>query len=348
MFKKFYTNSSATSISIPSMMTGVAPYEDTKKLHTMPLIWNWARAVGYMTLLISPQRYNWAAFHQFLLVPGPDYYATALQMDLPIVHDLGVDDLGAVGYFERAIEKIPVGKPFVAVYNSNALHEPYQETSKYLTVPTYLKVRHEKALYILDKTFEKTYAIIEKQGLLDTTIFMFTADHASYPNKKGIPRVFSFYHEALNIPFMMRMPSLWIEKNLESVKNLHANENKIASNIDVVPTLVSLLGLEKNNQPILALLEGKSLCRPLPPRYTIILNTNDINRSEHEGFGIYWEDRSFVFSTIEGPRFFDTASDPAQDHDIWGTADAKEQVLNIVNTVRHLKRVFQKFAFKPT
>jgi len=344
IFDNFYTNSGATELSVPSIMTGVGPEEGSNKLHTLPLLWDWARAADHATLFVSSFQYNWSELDAFLLNRGPDFHATGESMDLPIVHDLGVDDLGAVDYLRQGLDRIPPGKPFVAVYNSNAMHEPYQDHSRYVKVPPDLTSRHDKALFILDKTFEKIYSFLEDRRLLDRTIFVFTSDHGSVPWGKGLPRVLSFYREVVQIPLMIRAPASWLREYPAFVESLRANKSSLASNLDILPTLITFLGLEADNAALLAQIRGRSLCRPLPQRYVIILNTNEFRKSQQEGFGIYWNDRSFIYSTVQGPRYFVLSRDSIQGHDTWPdlSPQEQEQVMSIVRSIPQLNRIFNK------
>jgi len=72
IFRNAFSNSTATDLSVPSILTGVAPYEDNEKPRRMPLLWDWAKAVGYKTVLVSSQRYTWSDFDKFLCESSAD------------------------------------------------------------------------------------------------------------------------------------------------------------------------------------------------------------------------------------------------------------------------------------
>ena len=59
------------------------------------------------------------------------------------------------------------------------------------------------------------------------TIFFITSDHASYEIKKRLPRIESYYNEALQIPFIIHLPKSFIKNNPYKFNNLTNNQNMI-------------------------------------------------------------------------------------------------------------------------
>ncbi len=346
IFQNAFSNSTATDISVPSMLTGVATYRDNETLHKAPLVWDWAKAAGYSTILVSSQRYTWNDLDKFFLVPGPDYHHTAQDMDTPVINDMGVDDLAAVEFFKRDMEKVPRDKPVLAIFNSNALHSPYQQTSASLDAQPKLGSRYDNGLFILDSVFKRIYENVRDRGQLDNTVFIFVSDHSHSPKSSDhLPRLYSFYDESIETPMLIRFPPGWIKDNARLVNILAANTGKLTANIDLVPTIIDLLGLNqsKQNIRISSRLEGKSLLRRIEDdRVVIAVNTNQVKKMDHEGFGIFTGSKRFVFSNLEGPRYFDVTSDPDQNHDIWPetSPDDKKRIYTIIQRHEHLLRVF--------
>ena len=89
---------------MPSIVTGVGPFESNKKLHDLPFLWDWAKSAGMHTLYVTSQRYTWQNFQDFMFTPGPDNWITALELNSPIVNDLGVDDLIAMNKLQHLVE----------------------------------------------------------------------------------------------------------------------------------------------------------------------------------------------------------------------------------------------------
>jgi phosphoglycerol transferase MdoB-like AlkP superfamily enzyme len=344
-----HTNSTATDVSVPSLLTGVAPWESNHKLHTMPLLWDWGKAGGMRTLFVSAQLYNWGNFDSFLLSPGPDQFLTPAVMGTPLMNDVGVDELVAVRRFCSELQKVPSKSHFLAVYNSNSLHWPFQQTSPLLASEPHSASRYQNAAAILDEAFHELHSFLESTGLLENTLLIMTSDHGDDDKLEHsrVHRLYSFYDEITNIPFLIRTPRTWATSHSEQMVSLRGNEMRLVSNLDVVPTILDALGCyaDTANRSLLSLLSGQSLLRPVPPdRYLIALSTNDIRQWEHEGFGIYRYNLRFVYSDLEGGRLFDIAQDPHQSTDLWSTASDSMRMpfLNIVDSTFHLRRMMPR------
>lgn len=252
------------------------------------------------SIFCSAQRYNWANFDRFLfgIQNESDYVKTASEIKSHIVHDCGVDDMIAVEYFKKDLEKIKEDEKFLAIYNSNALHAPYQEDSKYLKNENKSNFRYENALFIVDNAWKKNFEFFEEKKLLEDTIIIFTGDHSTCLDNRNV-RIYSMRKDSLNIPFFIIFPEKFIKRHQDLFNKIKSNENVLASNIDIIPTIISLLELEEGNEEIIKLLDGKSLFSDIEKRNIYILNNTEFRRTERECFAIYSDEYSFAFMTYE-------------------------------------------------
>ncbi|TFH63925.1 MAG: hypothetical protein E4G91_07405, partial [Candidatus Zixiibacteriota bacterium] len=211
VFDRAFTNSGATDVSVPSLLTGVAPWETSRKLHTLPLLWDWGKAGGMRTLFVSAQLYNWGNFDSFLLSPGPDIFMTPTQMKAPLYNDVGVDEMIAVREFCNELRGIPDGSRFLAVYNSNALHWPFQQSSPLIENRPRLDSPYLNAAAILDESFRYLQSFLDSTGLLENTLIIITADHGEKDKLEHsrVNRLYCFYDEITNIPFCIWMPTVF-------------------------------------------------------------------------------------------------------------------------------------------
>ena len=349
VFRSALTNSGATDVSVPSILSGVAPYEQSGKLHTMPLVWDWAKAAGYHTAFVSAQQFGWANLDDFLRSPGPDIYLGADQLHLPLINDSGIDEIAAVQAFCDSVLSNTSMRPFCAVYNSNALHTPGQSSSALLPdlKPGYSS-RYRNSAMVLDRAFQLLHQSLEQNGLLDNTLIIITADHGDTDSliHPRVNRIYNFYDEIMNIPFLLYVPSPWLAEKPDRIRALKHNESQIVANLDILPTILAAMGADKNpiNETLLTQLAGLSLFVPLSSeRVSIALNTNDIRQWEHEGFGIFRKDRRFVYTDIEGARYYDITADPNEETDIWGAAPSaeKQSIHSIIDSILHLKRMYR-------
>ncbi|RAP26163.1 hypothetical protein DID74_02465 [Candidatus Marinamargulisbacteria bacterium SCGC AG-333-B06] len=343
-FKKAFTNSTATDVSVPSLLTGVSPIENSTKLHTMPLIWDWAKANNKYTFLLTSHRYSWANFNKFFFSDSLDTHIDAETINAPIINDLGIDDTIMIQELPNILKKIPKQQGFVGVINTNALHSPYQTTSELISPPTYLNT-YQKALFILDYTIDLTIRYLNQYNF-NNTIIIITSDHGeaseySYPKAH---RIYSFYDAYFKIPFLMYIPKEWSKKNNTAYTNLIENSNKNIQNIDIIPTIIDILKLENKNQNLVSLLKGHSLIKKINTDRAIIgLNTNDNRWWDQEGFGIAKDNKRMVVSTITGIQYTDINKDPFQKNNNWQEEkpSKKEALLKTINKNHHLNRIWK-------
>ena len=125
---------------------------------------------------------------------------------------------------------------------------------------------------------------LEKLGLADNTIVVFTSDHGDMMGSHKLVAKGVMYEEAIRIPFMIRIPFL---------SSLQTIINRQVSQIDIVPTLLDLMG-----KKIPDTLEGKSLVPVLNgkliPEDYIFIQWNPYEWSE----GIYSNLQSVIENEI--------------------------------------------------
>jgi len=342
IFNDFYSNSGATDLSVPSIVTGVGPFESNKKLHDLPFLWDWAKSAGMHTLYVTSQRYTWQNFQDFMFTPGPDKWITALELNSPIVNDLGVDDLIAVNKLQYLIENADREVPLFAIYNSNALHAPFQQYSDLYDIRPEIGDPWKNALYIIDHSVDKLKNSIEKRGTLHKTFFIITSDHAGYGLKKKLPRIESHYNEALQIPFIIYIPDKFIKNNQDAFKNLRNNQNHLASNLDIVPTLTRIMGYKPNSIDNYSLIGKDLTMKYIPEKVVISNNANEIKKRVNIGFGIYTDKYRFVASNLEGFKLF-SSDDSEQKQNIWENEGLYyKNIHEIINHYPILKELYSK------
>lgn len=346
IFERAFTNSGATNVSIPSLLTGVAADAPVELLHDAPLPWHWARAAGLRSIFVTSQRYSWANFDAFFFSSPPDIRLTAAELNAPIVNDTGVDDMIAAEALIHELDAVPTQQPVLAILGTNAAHYPFQNDSDRVELPADLP-RHARAVRIVDHAIAEVLDALQRSGRLDRTIVVMTSDHGAKETLRHAPRIFSFYDEITRIPVFLRLPQALIDAHPEYLRALRGNRGELVQNMDIVPTLVDLLGLSEaaQNKQILQRLSGQSLLKPVSPdRILTVLNTNDIRTWHSEGFGIYWDrDRRFVFTNISGPKLYDVSQDPQQTRDLWPQVDpaTDAHLRAVIAQNRHLKRMFE-------
>lgn len=338
--------SGCTNISVPSLFTGVGPEEPYDKLMQMPFMWDYAKANGYSTALISSQRYTWDNFRYFVKNNSLDILYTSEDSELSTVNDLGVDDIAMTLKAKESIENLPKNKPVFFIYNTNALHKPFQDYSPLLEIPPEIKERYGKALYIIDKSIENIYKAFENRGELEKTIFIFTADHGEYSIKRE-SRLGSFLKEALQIPVYIRFPQKWVDENRANFEILNANINKRVTNLDLLPTLVDLLGARETNLKIFEKYSGSSLFNKIDnSRDLIFLSTNEVRIWSNEGMGIYRDSFSYIIDNLHHSQLYNLNRDPNQYNNIINSFPQPyyDDFHKIIMNNKELSRIYTNYA----
>lgn len=123
------------------------------------------------------------------------------------------------------------------------MHQPYPYTGfSWNEMPdkvrsnTFITVR---GVYWVDKTLEHFFKEAQKRGLMDDrTLFIITSDHNPHSGGEYTKLVTKAEDKQSIAP----IPLIFVSKNLAPLNNLRTNE--YASQIDLAPTLLYLLGID--------------------------------------------------------------------------------------------------------
>ena len=110
-------------------------------------------------------------------------------------------------------------------------------------IPDWMRVYYAMVANV-DYNVGRMRAAIERLGIEDDTVFVFTSDHGELFGSHGRRAKNIFYEEAVRVPFLVRCPGTIPERSCGVCLNT----------VDVMPTLLSLCGL-----PIPAEAEGRDL-----------------------------------------------------------------------------------------
>jgi len=233
-----------------------------------------AKAAGYQTAYIGKWHLSGHAGHgvvssQFV-APGPDRHGFDYWAGANILHryfdsfyyrdkDDPIPIKGwepdtqtdlAINYMKEHAED---ENPFCLYMSWGPPHDPYIAPQKYLDLYDPEKIKLRDNVFLADKSVLQAYyaaitsldwnlgrlmAEMDRLGIADDTIFVFTSDHGDqlfslYLNHKQWP-----YEESINIPFIIRYP-----------RKLPADEvtDVLLGTPDIMPTLLSLMDVDIPN-----------------------------------------------------------------------------------------------------
>jgi|GEM_PF-2926410 len=354
-FPRGYSNSSDTKVSVPLLMTGISPERSSRELHEAPFVWDWASAAGLETLFVTSERFQWCGLIEFFGRGFPGAFLTADEFDSPLVNDLGIDDAITAREFSSRIAGLPEDRNFLGIYYPNATHSPYQTTSRYFPHGELQGLeRFDAAHLILDRAIAEVIGALEKSGRLERTFLFFTGDHGSGHAVFGKESRLSNTRDAVTrVPWMIRAPEDWIRENPQAAANLKANQAHPVSNLDILPSVASLLAFDSDtasleNKQLLTGLSGASVFGNELKEDREILSLVPIRRSQGIPIGVFTLRRGryrLHFNSATGPELHDHVTDPDLETNLWNDINhrsARESLLKWAAERKELDRILQE------
>lgn len=350
-FDRFYSNSTTTSESVPSILTGVHPSQDYRLLHRMPLLYQYGEMFrNTRSFLLAAHAYNVANYRFFFNAPELDRLYYQEMSGHPAYNSVGMDDRHVVDAFEAEMAALAPRQRFFGVLHLNGTHYPYNVPPEFRRWDGGAPLDdYDNSILYQDHNIGRVLARLRADGRLDNTIIVMTSDHGEGFGEHGINGHRSgFFEEMLNVPLWMLLPP---ELARRHGPVLRKNAALPASNVDLAPTLIDLLGLD--TVPAVAeavgVLRGSSLVRPLPPARTILAQNGDQATAAAEGFAVIQGPRRFLHQRIYGrmhTQLFDLDTDPAQQLNLWGDLSQAERqaLLDVLMQVQPIRRIVASLA----
>ncbi|HEY6817588.1 MAG TPA: sulfatase-like hydrolase/transferase [Croceibacterium sp.] len=239
-FRNAVTNSNATDISVPSLLTGSGANESIGKIHRLPFVSQYAATRGYRTAFITSSTMRWAGFEPFFADASMDRIVTAADSGLPFINDLAVDDHFAYQAAAKAVEEAD-GKLFLTLY-PQSLHWPFQTDSAF-GIPAQIQDRRARATWIAETGLRLLFETLRKTGRLDDALIVVAGDHGEfdYASTLRMPRMRmdTFEDGILSPIFLVKAPS---GMSAADYAALAANSDKLVANLDIAPTFADMLG----------------------------------------------------------------------------------------------------------
>lgn len=277
VFKHPYTVSTTTMLAVPAILTGIAPYQTPDIFYKQPIIWDYSNILNYRTFFLSSQNMNWYRFDRYYSKEKLDYYWSQEKSNYPFFNDLGIDDKYTVNHLDSLIN-IQDKNPFFGVVQLNSTHYPYTVSPPFLKWKGTYVDDYDNAILYQDHVLNKLMGQLKRSGKLENTLVIITSDHGeSLKDHNNIGHVDSYYAETISVPLMVYIPKAISSKM--DIKTFKKNLTQTTSNIDIAPTIIDLLGLDKQKdvQEIAKNFTGQSLFKPISNNRTVItMNNNDV------------------------------------------------------------------------
>ncbi len=188
-------------------------------------------------------------------------------------------------------------------------HLPYTER-----LPEGYTLRHLIAEYYgmttwMDATFGRMLAALDRCGLAEDTIVVFTSDHGDNLGSNGLVQKGGPNEESIRVPLILRWPALGAGPVV--------SRSHVAALVDVAPTLLSLVGADVPDH-----MQGRdlaSLCRGEPsdeePCAFVETGRGAAVRSPRHMYSVPFAGEDHALA--DAPRqFYDLREDPYQQHNL--------------------------------
>lgn len=302
VFKNPYTVSTTTMLAVPGILTGIGPYQSPETFYSQPIIWEYSNMLNYRSFFVSSHSLKWYHFDRYYKNSKPDYIWSKETSKHAFFNDLGIKDIHTINHVNEFI-KTKDKDPFFGVVQLNATHYPYKIPKQFEKWKITFLDEYDNSILYQDYVIGKLLKELKKCGKLENTVIFFTSDHGeSLKDHKNIGHVDSYYAETISIPLMLYLPK-GLRKKLD-LKTLKENISKTTSNIDIAPTLVEILGLQKNKEvkQLIKNYSGYSLFHEIPYDRTLItLNNNSIARFK-VGLSLIQDDFHYIYRMNVAPN----------------------------------------------
>ena len=331
--RRHFANSSASDVAIPMLHTGAGADDAFHTHKTTPLLWDYAKAAGYNTALSVPYALSWGDFHiRCQHHDGHmnlDHVVHADNAGRPLVHDMSINDADVLAAGLDYLRLRRWAQPFLVVMNFKMPH--FLGRGAHLNGFTFLNdrlpdeerlINFYNAVYHNDVLTAEFFHAIPPEVRRNTVIIA-VSDHGEDLYGRGA-RLENFHVEIALVPCLFYIPrEVQARLTPQAIANLRRTTETIAtSNLDVLPTLVDLMGLADDGAvaPLLAQLQGQSLLRPYTvPEFIVMLNTNDLRRWEREAFALTMDNGRLRYVYDMGREsLHDLDRDPREQRDLVG------------------------------
>lgn len=321
VFAQGRSNSTATSVSVPSLITGVAANGTTFEYHRNPTLFTAAKAAGLRTFLLTSQDWRWEHFDEFAF-GGIDHVVHRSSFAAERNNDLGVDDSLILDSLPSLLS--PSGK-FFGMIQLNSNHGPFWPGPAHTDLPFSSRERYLASVQYVDRVLDRIFRTLQKDPRWDSTLVFMVSDHAENIGARHLGRINSFFEETVRIPFLARIPPAFLS-NQSEVAALRSWKDRPVQLLDLMPTFLDLWKIPLSQEGFVA---GSSLLRPsMAGRVQGGQNTGDIRSWDVEGLYLVRDQWKFVLTQGREPGLFDLSIDPREEHSLWDSLPARKAQLD--------------------
>lgn len=313
VFERAYTTNPITLPAHTSMMTGTFPVFHGVRNNSTYYV---SEDLTTLAETLKEADYDTAAFvgafvldSQFNLDQGFDRYDDQVERDWSR-DELAARDRNAFGFAERKANLVSLAAtrwlrerespqdPFFMWLHYFDPHEPKNPPEPHRSLSP---APYDAEIAFADEQFGYVLKELEKQGIYDRTLIVFTADHGEGLLDHGEPtHALLVFDTTVRIPMILRVPG-GVGGQVD---------DRLASLVDVMPTVLDLLDIEPTSEQ-----QGYSLVLPegeRPQRRSVYVESV-VGRLQHGWSSLralVTEDHKLIYGTA--PRLYRISEDPGE------------------------------------
>jgi glucan phosphoethanolaminetransferase (alkaline phosphatase superfamily) len=344
-FETAVTASTTTMLAVPSVLTGIAPYQDSAILYTQPFLWDFGKTYGHQTFFLSSHTLKWYDFDRFYSKEKLDVWWNKDNSGLPYFNDLGVKDGHTIEKLKSTVSTFGE-KPFFGVVQLNTTHYPYKVPNAYFKWTETYRDSYHNSVFYQDAIIGDFLDYLESQDLLKNTLLFFVADHGeALMEHRSIGHVESNYAETIRVPMFAHVPQQLLTH--QEQYNLRRNQNQLTSGIDIAPTLYDLLDMNQFSRwrRIHKNYTGYSLLDSIPDgRMMMTLNNNQIARF-NTGVSVATKDWHYLFRFNIVPHkeeFYNWKNDPSEKKSLKTPLKVKKDIVKMMSRFPAISHLLKK------
>ncbi len=328
-FTRMRSVDSCTAISLAVLWSGLDPTESRDRLHTWPLIFDYARSAGYDTAFWTSQNMMFGNVRLWVKNLGVNKFVSATDLDPTADLDMGAPENLLADHVNREIGEL--SEPFLAVIQLSNVHYPYyvdpdgpepfqpSTTSKAPDENGAFLNYYQNAVYQQDQHVARMLTHLRETPAGARTVIVYTSDHAEAFREHGqMGHTFSIFDEETRVPMWIDAPDGTLTEG--EIQSLRQKRDAYLFHVDLAPTVLDLIGVldDPKIRDYRALMHGHSLLRPpLSEQPIPMTNCAGVWSCAFENWGVMQRNLKLEARSWDpGWKCYDLESDPHEREDL--------------------------------
>ena len=328
---------STTAVSLAVMWSGLPATATREQFHTLPLVWEYAKAAGFETAYWTAQHPFFANAGLWLEAVPFTKHVSATELDPDATYELGADDGVLIDVALRDLKELK--EPFFGVVHLSNTHFPYKfdpNDAPFQPVTTQfgagaqetLRNCYRNAIYLQDHHLARLVRELRATPKGSRTVIVYMSDHGEQIRERGaVGHTFSVHEEEVHVAAWIDAPEGTLTP--AEAESLAEQRERPTTALDILPTLLDLIGVHDASEiaGYRALMPGTSLLRGGPPedRAVVLTNCTEIYACAMKNWGAMRGAKKILATQHDHAwHCYDVAEDPLELDDLG--ADACEDL----------------------